>query len=167
MPASAAAEALSDSSSPAVSEHITGIRPTPLSAAEPKLDLPSFPEISRDPPRRGEDLIARARVSILERLANGTSSLEEVARSLGVSARTLQRRLHEQNQTLSRLLDECRRQRVMELLARGEPTKAIALDTGFGDVPALYRAFRRWTGTTPRRYAPRTMLPPALAAKTA
>jgi AraC-like DNA-binding protein len=109
------------------------------------------------------DLVERARAAIADRLNGVVPTIADIAKVLGVSARTLQRRLHERQQSMSRLLDEVRKDRVMHLLARGASTKAIAEETGFGDVPALYRAFRRWTGTTPRRYEPVRALQSVLA----
>jgi AraC-like DNA-binding protein len=101
---------------------------------------------------RREDLIDRARAIIVLRLSEGSTTVDDLAQILQVSSRTLQRRLQERNQSVSRLVDDSRREIVYLMLASGASMKTIATRSGFGDVPAFYRAFRRWTGTTPGRY---------------
>jgi AraC-like DNA-binding protein len=133
----------SASHDPIITEPVaTPIPPAPMSSVR----LVSGQDISSD------DFLARARSAIVLRLADGTSTVEQVAKALHVSTRTLQRRLHERNSSVSRLLDDVRQEVVMLMLASGAPMRTIAEQSGFGDVPAFYRAFRRWTGTTPGKY---------------
>lgn len=74
----------------------------------------------------------------------------EVAASLHLSERSLRRRLAEERTSFSRLLDDSRKARALELLVgRRLPLKAVAIETGFSDTGTLRRAFRRWTGGTP------------------
>ncbi|EYF05904.1 helix-turn-helix domain-containing protein [Chondromyces apiculatus] len=73
-----------------------------------------------------------------------------LARSLGVSTRTLQRRLSERGTHLQALLDDVRRQRAIALLEdRSVPVALLAERLGFAESAPFFRAFRRWTGTTP------------------
>jgi AraC-like DNA-binding protein len=95
----------------------------------------------------------RARVSVeLEaRLCEGTPRLDAVAASLGVSARALRRRLESEGSSFAATVEELRRRLALEwvedpALSLGE----IAFLLGFSEASAFHRAFRRWTGRTPR-----------------
>ena len=82
--------------------------------------------------------------------AGGFRGLEQVARALAMSPRTLKRKLAEAGASFSGLLDEQRRDRALLLLRDGALTlDAIAERLGYSDVANFTRAFRRWTGTTP------------------
>ena len=76
-------------------------------------------------------------------------SLESVARQLGISARTLRRHLAQERMTLRAILDDVRRERADQLLARGEAVKAVASELGFSEASAFSRAYKRWTGRSP------------------
>jgi AraC-like DNA-binding protein len=76
-----------------------------------------------------------------------------VARALEMSARSLRRRLTEEGVSFRDLVDEARcliAQRMLDDPRRS--IKETALATGFSDPTAFQRAFRRWTGTTPKQY---------------
>ncbi|MES2296586.1 MAG: AraC family transcriptional regulator ligand-binding domain-containing protein [Pseudomonadota bacterium] len=79
--------------------------------------------------------------------------LIDIARQLHVSARTLQRKLAADGLSFSRLLDEVRREYALQRLRGGSFHLAeLAYMLGFVDTNSFYRAFRRWTGTTPEKY---------------
>lgn len=95
----------------------------------------------------------RVRDAIGARLADGVT-LADVAQALRMSPRTLQRNLSERGTSWSREIDEARRVRALAALEQGDDkTAAIAGELGFADASAFFRAFRRWTGTTPRHWA--------------
>jgi AraC-like DNA-binding protein len=75
--------------------------------------------------------------------------VEAIARELGVSARTLKRKLAEEASSYSALLDEHRRLRALELLRSDRSLDEIAERLGYSDATNVARAFRRWTGRTP------------------
>lgn len=78
---------------------------------------------------------------------------EEVARRLGMSARTLDRRLAEHDSSWQQQLDSLRAQLAREYLADASLSVAeVARLIGFADVRALQRRFRVWTGMTPSQY---------------
>jgi AraC-like DNA-binding protein len=76
-----------------------------------------------------------------------------VARQLHVSTRTLHRHLGQEGASLQALKDEARRERAGELLCRtARPVKAVARAVGFADEKSFARAFKEWTGRSPREY---------------
>lgn len=99
---------------------------------------------------RGQ-LLSRVR-ALLPRTDRGYRSLDEVAKALGVSSRTLKRQLAEQGTSYSDLLEEQRRERATLLVRRGETVDEIASRLGYSDAANFIRAFRRWTGMTPKAF---------------
>jgi AraC-like DNA-binding protein len=100
----------------------------------------------------GGPLLARVRELLLHP-GGGFLTQKELARRLCLSVRTLKRRLSESGLSYSALLDEQRRNRALLLLRNGElSAEAVAERLGYSDAANFTRAFRRWTGTTPRRY---------------
>jgi AraC-like DNA-binding protein len=82
-----------------------------------------------------------------------TLSVAQVAAQLGVSARTLQRRLAAEQISFQELLDAYRQERAMELLREGRlAIGEVAYALGYGEQSAFTRAFRRWTGLAPRAW---------------
>jgi AraC-like DNA-binding protein len=76
-----------------------------------------------------------------------------VAAALALSPRTLQRRLAEDGTGFRRLVRELREDRAREhLSASGLSLSEIAYVLGFADASSFHRAFKRWTGETPRAY---------------
>jgi AraC-like DNA-binding protein len=79
--------------------------------------------------------------------------MSQVARALGVSTRSLRRRLAEEDVSYTELLDEARATAAKRLLE--DPRRSIyetAYAMGFSDATAFHRAFKRWTGLTPTQY---------------
>lgn len=116
--------------------------------------------------RHADDLLARlgdrtsrsaeVRDAIVAGLRLGEVPLAAVATALRVSARTLQRRLRDEGTSFETLLDETRFGLASSYLR--DPTLGIAEIAwliGFTEISAFYRAFRRWTGTTPGAYRSR------------
>jgi AraC-like DNA-binding protein len=106
--------------------------------------------LQRALPRAGDDLVERARRALMEELRGGEPSADRIARKLAISKRTLQRRLQELGVDFTELLDSARKD--LALLYLREPTLAayeIAYLLGYTP-SAFFRAFKRWTGRTPR-----------------
>lgn len=101
----------------------------------------------------GDDLLTALRRVVRARLPDGELSLGELARPLGLSARTLQRRLEAEGTTLRRLLDEERRALALHHIQNPRtPLIDIAMLLGFADQSAFSRAFSRWTQRSPSDY---------------
>ena len=76
--------------------------------------------------------------------------ISAVARELGLSDRTLQRRIIDDGATFRQLLLEARQELAHEYLNRPEmDVKEVAFLLGYEDSNSFYRAFRTWEGTTP------------------
>lgn len=101
---------------------------------------------------RGPDLVERTRRAIAGRLRGGDPSLESVARELGTSARSLQRHLRDAGYTYHALADEVREATARLYLEQPDLALAeIGYLLGFAEQSAFTRAFRRWTGSTPKQ----------------
>jgi AraC-like DNA-binding protein len=97
-----------------------------------------------------DDLARRVRREIAQGLSEGPPTLAQVADRLGLSARTLQRRLAARGPAYQELVDAARADLARRLLRRTDyPLAEIAFLTGFAEQSAFTRAFRRWTGATP------------------
>ena len=130
------------------------------------LDVPlprSDPRLFGYLARRAEELLAqlpsdatwsdRARREIGALLADGEPRLAQVAQRLGVSERTLHRRLDEEGTGFATLVDEARRARALLLLDdRSLSASEIAFLLGYTEPAAFFRAFKRWTGETPQTW---------------
>jgi AraC-like DNA-binding protein len=93
---------------------------------------------------------------VRERLAReegGFHPLPRIAKKMNMSVRTLKRKLEADGTTYSELLDEQRRAKAMLLLRRPDlAVEEIAARLGYSDAANFTRAFRRWTGTTPKAF---------------
>lgn len=91
---------------------------------------------------------------LIERLPDHRQlQLRAIARRMGMSARTLQRRLKYCGVDFEDLLDETRRGEALRLISEGEHTMTeIAYRIGYSDPAHFTRAFRRWTGAVPSRF---------------
>jgi AraC-like DNA-binding protein len=92
--------------------------------------------------------------SVLKRLlAGGRPDLDDVARELCVTARTLQRRIAEQGRTYQQLLEQARRELSQHYLAEGKlELNEVAFLLGYGDASSFFRAFRQWEGVSPGQW---------------
>ncbi len=101
---------------------------------------------------RGPDLIERTRRAIGGRLRGGDPSLESVARELGTSERTLQRHLRDLGYTFNALAEEVREATARLYLEQPDIALAeVAYLLGFAEQSTFNRAFKRWTGCTPKQ----------------
>jgi AraC-like DNA-binding protein len=79
--------------------------------------------------------------------------MPRAASAVGISERSLRRRLEDEGSTYSQLVEEAKLDLSRELLAdHARPIKQVAGALGFADVRSFHRAFKRWTGLTPVAY---------------
>lgn len=83
----------------------------------------------------------------------GFFKMKEVAEKLHLSERTLQRQLAQENTTFQALTDAVREREAKKLLKQREHSMAdVAEKLGYSDVTHFSRAFKRWTGQTPKQF---------------
>jgi AraC-like DNA-binding protein len=93
------------------------------------------------------------RAALRQTICGERPAVEKVARSLGMSPRTLQRRLGELGTTYQKLLDEVRHRSARRLLANTDLAAAeVAFLLGFEELNSFTRAFASWEGTTPMKW---------------
>lgn len=104
------------------------------------------------------------RANIVERTASyvrgalpvGNCSIERCAEKLGLSVRTLQARLAAHDVSFSDLVEEQREKLARIYLQQTRmPLDEVAERLGYGEQTSFGRAFKRWTGTTPRKFRAR------------
>lgn len=95
----------------------------------------------------------RVKAVLLEGLPSGQYSVDDVARSLALSKRTLQRQLGEESASFKDILNATRRQLALHYLSKPHIAQGeIAFLLGFQDVNSFIRAFKDWQGVTPGAY---------------
>ena len=93
------------------------------------------------------------RLNVAENLAGDTPTLASEAERLGMSQRTLQRRLTEAGTSMQTIVDECRREMAKRLLTETDHTlSSIGYILGFSAPAAFTRSAIRWYGVTPSQY---------------
>src|SRR3984893_13373468 len=87
---------------------------------------------------------------IVQLLPHGKAQVEKVASNLGMSNRTLARRLSEEGTSYAAILNELRRDLSARYLKDPALLNQIAWLLGYSMVTSLNHAFRRWTGSNPK-----------------
>jgi len=96
---------------------------------------------------------AKVEARILPDLHTGTISMDKIARDLGMSRQTLYRRLQEEGLTFAEVHDDLRSQMARDYLtARKVSVNETAYLLGFSEASSFVRAFRRWTGKSPKAF---------------
>lgn len=113
--------------------------------------------------RQAEELLANStrhgafshqvRQLIKETLPSGEARIDSIGRKLGVSSRTLQRKLREEGTSYQELLEETQRSLAEFYLRKPEIAICeVSYLLGFSQASAFHRAFRRWTGMTVKEF---------------
>jgi len=95
------------------------------------------------------DLLEQVRAQIHRGLVRGYFTLHSTADALGMSPRTLERRLTEHGESYQDLVESVRRERALQLLEEGRTIEETAALTGYTERSSFHRAFIRWFGRTP------------------
>jgi AraC-like DNA-binding protein len=99
------------------------------------------------------DVTMQVRAKLIERLPSGRVTEEEIANSINVSQRSLQRRLKEQGMSFTQLLESTRSELGQQYVR--DPQRSfneIAFLLGFAEPGNFSRAFKRWYGKSPSEY---------------
>jgi AraC-like DNA-binding protein len=110
------------------------------------------------------DMTADVRRTIVVLMDDGRGSpdIEVVASAIGISVRTLQRRLHRLGTSYAGVARQVRCDAALRMLQNRERTIGqIARTLGYADHPHFTRAFQRWMGVTPREFRRRMTAEPA------
>lgn len=109
--------------------------------------------VLQDKSRNLPPIVVEVERAIADRLSSGEVGQEMVARSLGMSARTLSRRLAEQNTTFFKTLEDLRSALAVSYLKDSDLSLAeISYLLGYSGLSSFNDAFKRWTGNTPGQY---------------
>lgn len=121
--------------------------------SRPVLNVPDVPttssEFSDAPVEFGQALLEVTRTQML----SGHPEIEHTATALGLSVRTLQRRLYEQDLSYAKLLQHVRIEMAKTMLEEKDtPVAEISTSLGYRHSTHFTRAFRQICGLTPREY---------------
>lgn len=108
---------------------------------------------SLDEKKRSNSITELVKWIIKSSLTGGRPDIKTIASELGMSNRTLQRRLTDEGTSFKHLLTQVRHELAREYL--GDPSveiKEVAFLIGYEDQNSFYRAFRLWEGDTPSNW---------------
>jgi AraC-like DNA-binding protein len=123
-----------------------------LDAAFPWQPEPECRLLPPGEPASSSGLAESLRLLIAGLVEDGQPGLDLLARSIGSTRRTLQRRLADEGVSYAALLDSARRNLALrQLHAPGIPISSIARELGYRQASSLTRAVRRWADDSPRQ----------------
>jgi AraC-like DNA-binding protein len=100
-----------------------------------------------------QDGVAGQVRKVLLETAAFSSNMDAIARHMGMTSRTLRRHLKQESTTFSEIVDTTRVDLALRYLRAAElSTEEIAYVLGFSETASFVRAFKRWTGKSPRAY---------------
>jgi AraC-like DNA-binding protein len=135
-------------------EFAATIRPMPLASADSFLNalLIAQCEQTRVSRLRPVELRVSVENEIVPLLPHGKAQAPLIARKLGMSQRTLARRLASEGSSFTAVIDELRQYLAKHYLnGGGMPITTIAWLLGYQEVSGFTHAFKRWTGKTPKQ----------------
>jgi len=94
-------------------------------------------------------LTAQVKRVLHEALRSDDAQVDTVAKRLGLTGRSLQRRLKDEGTSFQTVREDVRRELAQRYLGDGMTIAEISFLLGFSEPSAFFRAFKRWTGTTP------------------
>jgi len=126
----------------------------PLSTANPELARINDQTVVDYLARFDRSSIAmQVRSKIIEQLPDGLPRQDDIAGTLNVSLRSLQRRLKEEETSFKGLMEDTRKDLAMQYLRESHRSIGeITYLLGFSEPSNFARAFRRWTGKTPAAF---------------
>jgi AraC-like DNA-binding protein len=89
---------------------------------------------------------------ILSKLDDEALSINKVAREMAVSVRTLQKRLEDEGAAFSDLHKDIRQRLAKKYLRENYTVEQITYLLGFSEPSVFRKAFKKWSGVTPREY---------------
>jgi AraC-like DNA-binding protein len=99
------------------------------------------------------DIIARVKQIIIQSLSSGNCNKQRVANEMAMSPSALQQKLAERNSSFQDLLNQVRQSLALAYMEQARVSiTEMSFMLGFADTSSFTRAFRRWTGKSPRDY---------------
>ncbi|MNZ38481.1 HTH-type transcriptional regulator VirS [compost metagenome] len=127
----------------------------PLVSADQRLFRALQPVLEEQRKKRlaSSDLPSRITQAIVSNLPSGRIGQDQIAQSLHMSTRTLQRRLQLLQMDFNELVEEIRRHQALDYVANSDHNiTEIAALLGYNETSSFSRAFRRWTDVSPKQY---------------
>jgi AraC-like DNA-binding protein len=121
-----------------------------MTSADPKL-LAILTRAADELARKTPEPTITAQIArvLREALRDDQATIEAVAKRLGLTARSLQRRLKDEGASFQGVREDVRRELAERYLSDNLSIAEISFLLGFSEPSAFFRAFKRWTGTTP------------------
>jgi len=99
-----------------------------------------------------ENLAERVEKILVTQYFRDFQSVEQVATQLNMSARTLQRKLGKEDTSFTIILDKIRYGFASASLQRNGTVKETALSLGYSDTTSFSKAFKKWSGQSPKQF---------------
>ena len=106
---------------------------------------------------RADEAPAQTLLQYIEKSGPAIRSSDDMARTLGISRRTLGRMFEREGVSYSTLAREVGLRRARNLLRKGDSVDQVAESLGFSEERSFRRAFKSWTGSTPAEYRARAL----------
>lgn len=98
-----------------------------------------------------EDIVHRVKAAIIDHLPSGKVTHEKISDSLAISVRSLQRKLQQNGTTFRKVLDSTREDLAKQYVeGLNVDLTETAFLLGFSEHSSFSRAFKRWTGQSPK-----------------
>lgn len=124
--------------------------------AEPNLIAPDLRQMRFGVARRRRETGTQqlVRAIIYQRLGTGRIGQQEIARAIGLSSRTLRRRLANEGMCFQQIVDDCRMRQAAHEFRKRRPISIAqtALRLGYSEHSTFTRAFTRWSGMAPQEF---------------
>lgn len=136
-------------------EVASSILDTPLASAYPKYHehLRLVADDTLQQLARVQGVAGQVSQILIQRLGVEKTTVEAIASSMSMTARTLQRRLAHEETTFAHLRDKVRHERACAMLGNQRcGMGTIAEQLGFSGTANFYHAFKRWEGCAPGEY---------------
>ena len=107
-------------------------------------------------PDADNSFVAKVKDMIQHNISAQCPEFEDIASDLHTTSVTLRRRLRREGTSYQQIKDDVRRDTAVYNLSRGTMSiESVAESVGFSETTSFFRAFKRWTGVTPRAYIKR------------
>jgi len=105
------------------------------------------------PADASSSIAARVRRVLIDGMGQEKRSVQTIGREMGLSARTLSRRLVEEGTSFREIQDQVRHHLAVALLGDASVSiSEVAFFLGYAEPAPFHRSFKRWTGTTPQAH---------------